>query len=58
MQEAYIKASNTDLGDQFGTSVSLSDDGETLAVGAQIEASNATGLQGNQHVNSAEQNCI
>ena len=39
-QEAYIKASNADTSDYFGTSVSLS--GDTLAVGAQYEASNET----------------
>lgn len=35
--EVYIKASNTDAGDQFGYSVALSDDGDTLAVGARNE---------------------
>src|SRR5262249_37425469 len=37
VQQAYIKASNTDEGDQFGTSVALSADGSTLAVGAAHE---------------------
>ena len=50
-QQAYIKASNTGEagtdgnfgdGDQFGFSLSLSDDGNTLAVGANAEDSNAT----------------
>lgn len=36
-QQAYIKASNTDVGDEFGVSVAL-DDG-TLAVGANGEDS-------------------
>ncbi|MEZ4307659.1 MAG: hypothetical protein R3F14_06390 [Polyangiaceae bacterium] len=45
---AYIKASNTGAGDQFGTSVSLSADGNGLAVGAPNEQSNATGVNGNQ----------
>ena len=40
IQQAYIKASNTGAGDQFGQSVSLSGDGNTLAVGAFGEASN------------------
>jgi hypothetical protein len=35
----YFKASNTDTGDEFGRSVALSDDGTTLAVGADLEAS-------------------
>ncbi len=37
-QEAYIKASNNDAGDSFGSNVSLS--GDTLVVGAPYEASN------------------
>jgi len=39
------------LGDGFGRSVSLS--GDTLAVGAPFEASNATGVNGNQADNGA-----
>ena len=52
-QQAYVKASNTGVGDRFGTSVSLSEDGNTLSVGATGEASNATGIGGNQADNSA-----
>ena len=52
-QQAYIKASNTDNGDQFGYSVSLSDDGNTLAVGAPTEGSNSTGVNGDQDNNDA-----
>jgi hypothetical protein len=52
-QEAYVKASNTAAGDQFGSSVALSSDGSTLAVGASQEGSNATGVNGNQADNSA-----
>ena len=52
-QDAYIKASNTDSSDQFGYSVSLSGDGNTLAVGANLEASSATGIDGDQSDNSA-----
>lgn len=37
-QQAYVKATNTDAGDMFGTPV-LSHDGDTLAVGAIGEAS-------------------
>ena len=40
-QQAYLKASNTDLADLFGTSVALSGDGNTLAIGSIGEASNA-----------------
>ena len=39
-QEAYIKASNNGVGDAFGYSVSIS--GDTIAVGAYYEDSNAT----------------
>ena len=50
-QQAYIKASNAETNDSFGSSVSVS--GDTLAVGASAEASNATGVNGNQADNSA-----
>ena len=52
-QQSYLKASNTDAGDWFGYSVSVS--GRTVVVGAYEEASNATGVNGNQHDNSADQ---
>jgi hypothetical protein len=42
VQEAYLKASNAEAGDNFGTSVSLS--GDTLAVGAYGEDSNETSI--------------
>jgi len=48
-QEAYLKASNTDANDQFGTVAAI--DGETLVAGAQFEDSNATGIGGNQSNN-------
>jgi hypothetical protein len=44
-QQAYVKASNAEEYDQFGNSVSLSSDGNTLAVGAKYEDSNATGIK-------------
>jgi FG-GAP repeat len=50
-QQAYVKASNTGAGDSFGYSVALA--GDTLAVGAWTEDSNATGVGGNQADNSA-----
>lgn len=52
-QQAYVKASNTDSRDFFGESVALGDDGNTLAVGAYREDSNATDINGNQSDNSA-----
>lgn len=53
MQQAYIKASNTGSGDQFGSAVAASSDGNTLAVGAPGEDSFATGIGGFQADNSA-----
>jgi hypothetical protein len=53
VQQAYLKASNTDASDGFGISVALSGDGSTLAVGAYLEGSAARGVGGNQADNSA-----
>jgi len=53
MQQAYVKASNTDMGDQFGSSLALSSDASTLVVSASQEASGAAGIGGNQSDNSA-----
>ncbi len=50
-QQAYLKASNTDAEDEFGSSVAISDD--TIVVGAPFEDSNATGVDGDQSDNSA-----
>jgi hypothetical protein len=41
-QQAYLKASNTDAGDEFGSAVAAS--GDTVVVGAQLESSAATGV--------------
>lgn len=49
-QQAYIKASNTDADDSFGYSVAVS--GDTIVVGAWLEDSPATGVNGNQFSNS------
>ena len=54
IRQAYIKASNTDMSDFFGRSVSLAADGNTLAVGADLESSNATGIDGDQDDDSAQ----
>jgi len=51
-QQAYLKASNTDEFDRFGQDISLSADGNTLAVGADGEGSAATGVNGDQNDNS------
>jgi hypothetical protein len=52
-QQAYVKASNTGTADQFGASIALAADGNTLAVGAYGEDSSATGIDGDQDDNSA-----
>ena len=52
-QEAYLKASNTGAADAFGTSIALSADGATLAVGAPGEDSAAAGIGGDQADDSA-----
>ena len=55
VQQAYVKASNAGSGDYFGSSVDLSADGNTLAVAAHWEASDARGINGNQADNSIPQ---
>ncbi len=52
-QQAYVKASNTGIGDRFGAPLTLSADGDTLAVGAPFEDSDATGIGGNQSNDNA-----
>ena len=54
-QQAYVKASNTGSGDQFGNYVALSADGNTMAVAAYWESSSATGINGNQADDSIPQ---
>ncbi len=52
-QQAYVKASNTEAGDQFGYRVALSDDGNTMAVTALNEDGGTSGVNGNQADNTA-----
>jgi hypothetical protein len=54
-QPVYFKASNTGSGDHFGSTIALSADGATLAVGALWESSAATGINGDQNDNSIPQ---
>ena len=54
-QQAYLKPSNPQSGAEFGHHVALSADGNTLAVSAYWEASNATGINGNQRDESIPQ---
>jgi hypothetical protein len=50
-QQGYVKASNTGWHDQFGISAAVS--GDTALVGAWVEKSSATGIDGDQSDNSA-----
>lgn len=50
-QEAFLKASNTGGSDAFGTAVAIS--GDTIVVGAPLEKSAATGVDGDQSNNNA-----
>jgi len=62
-QAAYIKASNAEAADHFGcggaldghtgNAVAISADGNTMAIGAHQESSNAKGVNGNQNNNAA-----
>lgn len=52
-QQAYLKASNTESGDGFGTAVAIS--GDTLIAGAWGEDSDSSGVNGDQSSNSATQ---
>jgi len=47
-QRAYLKASNPDELDLFGTHAAISEDGSTIAVSAWAEDSAATGIGGDQ----------
>ncbi len=51
-QQAYIKASNTEEDDQFGSSLTLSPNGRILAVAANEEDGQATGINGDPTDNS------
>jgi FG-GAP repeat len=51
MQQAYVKASNTGVGDGFG--IALAVDGDTLAVGADKEDSGARAVNGSEADNTA-----
>ncbi len=55
VQQAYLKASNTGREDWFGSRMDLSGDGNTLAAGAQLEDSGATGIDGPQGDDNAQE---
>ena len=54
-QQAYLKASNPGLADNFGFVTDLSADGNTLAVSAHFESSGAAGVQADQNDDSIPQ---
>jgi hypothetical protein len=49
----YVKASSPDISDYFGSSVAISADGSTLAIGTASEDSAARGIDGDATDNSA-----
>ncbi len=51
LPSSYLKASNTNTDDGFGNSVAVS--GNTVVIGAPTESSNATGVDGDQTNNTA-----
>jgi trimeric autotransporter adhesin len=53
VQQAYLKASNSESEDAFGRSVAISADGSVIAVGASGEDSSATGVGGDEGNNAA-----
>ncbi len=53
IQRAYVKASNTGVGDAFGAAVALSANGSALAASANGEDSSASGIDGDQTDDSA-----
>ena len=55
-QQAYVKASNTEANDYFGTSVALS--GDSLAVGAYLEAGSGTGVNPADNNSAADSGAV
>src|SRR4029453_6168020 len=55
VQQAYVKASNPRMSANFGHALSVSADGNTMAVSAYFEPSNAKGVNGNQNDTSIPQ---
>jgi hypothetical protein len=54
-QRAYVKGSNTEAYDEFGSSLSLSRDGHIVAIGARGEDGSDVGIDGDQSDNSADE---
>ena len=51
---AYVKGSNTQAGDEFGSSVALSGNGRIMVVGAHNEDGGTRGVNGSQADNSSD----
>ncbi len=60
IEQAHLQASNAGGGDQFGYSVALSGDGNTVAVGAPYEGSSLTGINnpGTDNNNKAQAGAV
>jgi photosystem II stability/assembly factor-like uncharacterized protein len=54
-QVAYVKASNAQAYDEFGSAMALSRDGKLMAVGARSEAGGSKGPGGNPNDNSVQE---
>jgi len=53
-QQAYLKAGVSDAGDNFGAAVSISADGNIVAIGAGNEDGASVGINGDQNDNSQD----
>lgn len=53
-ETSYLKASNTEAGDDFGSRVAISANGEKIAVSAVNEDSGSNGVNSDQNDNSSE----
>ena len=53
-QQAYVKAFNTRENDQFGWALTISRDGNTIAIGSHLEDSGAKGVNGDMKDTTAE----
>jgi hypothetical protein len=57
-QQAYVKPFNTGAGDEFGSSVSMSQVGNQLVVGAQLEDGDAKGVGGSDNNNATDSGAV
>jgi FG-GAP repeat len=57
-QQAFLKASNPSQNDNFGARLMLSGDGNTLAVGSQLEDGSAQGINGKEDDDAEEAGAI